>query len=1159
MAETITLRAYLNDLQEMVDNESPTEVVSHCRYILQHFPQNVATYRLLGRALLQKGHNEGLPEHFVQAADIFQRVLSVLPDDPIAHLALSEIREQEGAVGQAIWHMERAQEQMPGNALIREALRKLYTRRAGVEGGVTDKLQLSQGALARQYAHSQLYDEAILELRRALQAEPERIDLQVLLAKLLWDSQHRVEAGEVAIDVLERLPYCLEANALMARLWLADGRPAEAQEFLDRVEALDPYAAMAILRPEGNGPDPNVLPRLDYTARAAASLSGETPEWVHELDDIDDLSATYAALGDETGAPGAQNVERIDTEAVFGEQPRREPPAWAQEFMASEDDEPPDWFSAPAPEEERAGTEPAAASWLEGLDEEDASLPQPEPADWADAAPGDLPDWFGMVTHDESEEAQATGADSPAPDWETERPDEQKPLESQAGGVFADAAAMDQAIPDESPVEDEDSGAHPAEPDWFASLGDAASAEESGVADTASDPLAWMGDESEPEMAGPGVAAPDEAFAPDWLPFDADAEQPLTLEQWQQTIASEEAPDAQETGGFLSDDDEIADLDRLFDALNAAEAAGDAPAAPTDDWLAMFGEPETDVETAPDTPSVEPDEPEWGAFDTDEAFDEAEEAASDAPEAAASQAESLSGEEDTVGAAWRAVDALESVADSEPDEMAAPEGEAYDEVEQAPIAMDADAVADDRLEQASPVVDEDLLSALSEAADDDWLRHRDSEPAPTPGPTAEAAPDDALSEDDILAIFGDAAGDALTEQVEELPLIEHAFDWPEPPDENADLSAAGTASEQREADWPSTEAPDVASDESEVSEGSAWPLEDGAPAEPEQSEPADEAAPEDWIAALRGEVAGDDDDFEAFGIGDEEEPAEPEAADRPSLFGLARAVGQTEQSEAPEWMAGLEVAGAAPDDEELGTAPPDAYDPFKGGDPAHVPAYESAGHTGILQPDEEPDWMQAFAPEAGAGDTAVSDDEDVLPDFTAAELVDEEPEDALAAFDAAAQAPDEPSEEPAARPAFDAIEWDMPGDDLILGAEPDARAEADAEIPDWLSAITQSAASDAEEFPPDEEDLFPTGDAEAVPDWLREIEEPASDEAWDSVAEDLDAEALAPASDLVDTWNAPPPVPEVEDDFDSTFSFSDREPTWLRRAAQRHDDGSESA
>jgi len=1108
MAETITLRAYLNDLQGMVDNESPTEVVSHCRYILQHFPQNVATYRLLGKALLQKGHNEGLPEHFVQAADIFQRVLSVLPDDPIAHLALSEIREQEGAVGQAIWHMERAQEEMPGNALIRDALRKLYLRQTGAEGGSTDKLQLSQGALARQYANSQLYDEAILELRRALQAEPDRIDLQVLLAKLLWDSQHPIEAGEVAIEVLERLPYCLEANALMARLWLAYGRPSEAQQFLDRVEALDPYAAMAILRPE-RGPDPNVLPRLDYTARAAASLSAETPEWVHDLDDIDDLSATYAALGDETGPLGSRGVDEIDTQVVFGEQSRREPPEWAQEFMAAEDEETPEWFSAPSPDERRPASEPAAASWLEGLDEEEARLPRPEPSGQTEAAPGDLPDWFSLVTHEEPEEAQA------------------------------------------------------AKPDWFADLGNAASAEESAPADAMDDPLAWMRDEPEPKTEQPGDAAPDEALAPDWLPFGADAEQPLTLEQWQQTIASEEPANAQEAGGFLADEDEIADLDRLFDALNAAETAGDRPdvvalgaaageepAAPADDWLAIFSEPQPSEESAPEAPSVQAGEPDWGAFDAGEKPDDLTEAPFGAAEASIPQATGGSDEEDTVEAAWRAVAELESVSDSELDEIVTFEREIRDEAKQAPIAVDAEAMAGDLFEQASPVVDEDLLNALSEAADDDWLRPLESGPTPAPEPIVEAAPDDALSEDDIMAIFGEVADDALTEQAEELPLIEQAFDLPGLADEEADVDAAEAAPEEREADWLLTEASDMVSDEHTESRAPAWNIEDVPPAAPAPPVPAEEVAPDDWLAALRSEVAGVDDAFEL---------AESEITERPSLFGLARAVEQAQQGEVPDWISGLEITGAAPEDEELGMSVKDAYDPFEGGDPTNVPAYESAGHTGILQPDEEPDWMRAFAPEVGAEETGVADAENELPDFATADLVDEEPEDALSAFNAAAQASIEPPEEPAPRLAFDGIEWDMPGDDLILGVEPEVRAEADAEVPDWLSAITQSATSQTEDLPPDEEDLFVTGDAATVPDWLREIEEPASDETWDSAAEELDVEALAPAGDLADTWSASPPAPAVEDDFDDTFSFSDREPTWLRRASQWRDDGSESA
>ena len=78
MAEMITLREYLDELGRMLEQDAPTEVISHCRYILQHFPQNVDTYRLLGKALLQKGHQENRDEYFSEAAEVFRRVLGAV-------------------------------------------------------------------------------------------------------------------------------------------------------------------------------------------------------------------------------------------------------------------------------------------------------------------------------------------------------------------------------------------------------------------------------------------------------------------------------------------------------------------------------------------------------------------------------------------------------------------------------------------------------------------------------------------------------------------------------------------------------------------------------------------------------------------------------------------------------------------------------------------------------------------------------------------------------------------------------------------------------------------------------------------------------------------------------------------------------------------------
>ena len=56
----------------------------------------------------------------------------------------------------------------------------------------------------------------------------------------------------------------------MASLWLDYERPTDAQMFLDRLEALDPYEAARLIQPEGDAPDRNRLARLDYNAKATA-------------------------------------------------------------------------------------------------------------------------------------------------------------------------------------------------------------------------------------------------------------------------------------------------------------------------------------------------------------------------------------------------------------------------------------------------------------------------------------------------------------------------------------------------------------------------------------------------------------------------------------------------------------------------------------------------------------------------------------------------------------------------------------------------------------------------------------------------------------------------------------------------------------------------
>ena len=270
----ISLQEYLEKVETLLQGDNNDEVVQHCRHILRYYPKNAAAYRLLGQALL---HGSSLDE----AEEILRRVLSVYPDDYVAHLGLSEIQERRSNGNEAIWHLERAFEQTPNDAQITDKLRDLYRRYRQTN---QDRIQLTSGALARQYIRSGLHTQAIGTLQNALAQSPKRADLRLLLASTFWDSGHEVEGAEAALDVLKILPDCVQANQILAWLWLAEGRPSDAQRYVSRIEAVDPYLAFQMVQ---SAPPPDnafTLPELDYTSIARRRLATSQPDWLQEID-----------------------------------------------------------------------------------------------------------------------------------------------------------------------------------------------------------------------------------------------------------------------------------------------------------------------------------------------------------------------------------------------------------------------------------------------------------------------------------------------------------------------------------------------------------------------------------------------------------------------------------------------------------------------------------------------------------------------------------------------------------------------------------------------------------------------------------------------------------------------------------------------------------
>lgn len=273
MPETISLNAYLARLDDLLAANATDEVIHHCRHILKYTPKNVATYRTLGRALLYSARWDA-------ARAIFRRVLGVYPDDYVAHIALSEINDQQGQGNEAIWHLERAYEQEPNNGDLIDSLRELYRK---YHHSDQTRIQLTAAAVARQYTRSGLYDQAIDLLRSSLERMPTRLDLKVLLAESLWENDQHIEAAEHALDLLRVLPDCMMANRILSQLWLQEERPSDAQRFLNRLEAVDPYLALTLV--EGHPADDRAftLELLDYRRIAQTELATAQPDWLTEL------------------------------------------------------------------------------------------------------------------------------------------------------------------------------------------------------------------------------------------------------------------------------------------------------------------------------------------------------------------------------------------------------------------------------------------------------------------------------------------------------------------------------------------------------------------------------------------------------------------------------------------------------------------------------------------------------------------------------------------------------------------------------------------------------------------------------------------------------------------------------------------------------------
>lgn len=268
----ITLKAYLAHLDDLLTRRQYEEAEAHCKHILARYPKNLATLKRLAKAQFEAGN-------LAAAESTYAIVLSMEPRSIDAYVGLSWIARQRGNGPQTIALLERAYEQDTSNNEVIQLLRDAH-RTFGDNADA--KLPQTQYIAARQQFRSGLAQQAISTLNGALAADPARADIRLLKMGIYRQTGQETEAARLATEVLKQLPDCVEANAMLANFWKAQGRSSDAQRFVTRVEAIEPYLAFEIATGVPTADETLTLSLLNFRA-ASPATSTETPDWMGAL------------------------------------------------------------------------------------------------------------------------------------------------------------------------------------------------------------------------------------------------------------------------------------------------------------------------------------------------------------------------------------------------------------------------------------------------------------------------------------------------------------------------------------------------------------------------------------------------------------------------------------------------------------------------------------------------------------------------------------------------------------------------------------------------------------------------------------------------------------------------------------------------------------
>ena len=241
--QKIPLRVFYKKIEELILNQQSDAAISRAKFLLEKYPKNIAVYKLLGKAFLEK-------QEFDFANTIFEKILRVEPDDFVSHIGISIIAESFGNLEKSLNSMRRAYELEPSNESLQTEIKRLQEAKDGV---APDQVRLTRGALIKMYSRSQLVEQAIAESRLGIQESPNRIDYKIHLASMLFSSGMKIKAIETCTDIINTLPYCKPALIILYKSIAPLDKTSDSTVYKIRLAEIDPY--FSFIKPETKSVD----------------------------------------------------------------------------------------------------------------------------------------------------------------------------------------------------------------------------------------------------------------------------------------------------------------------------------------------------------------------------------------------------------------------------------------------------------------------------------------------------------------------------------------------------------------------------------------------------------------------------------------------------------------------------------------------------------------------------------------------------------------------------------------------------------------------------------------------------------------------------------------------------------------------------------------